>query len=85
MIFGEFQKLKRGRCIGGSAFPVGKYEMPAIAQNPEVPFNKDVVLSKGSAFYQHCYAMIGLDGPRATISYFEDEDGGRLLFEETIE
>ncbi|MEP6922348.1 MAG: metallophosphoesterase [bacterium] len=84
VVFGEFQKLQRGRCIGGSAFPVGKYEMPAVAQNADVPFNKDVLLSKGAAFYQHCYAMIGLDDAQATISYYEDGDGGRLLFEETI-
>ncbi len=58
--------------------------MPAVAQNADVPFNKDVLLSKGAAFYQHCYAMIGLDDAKATISYYEDGDGGRLLFEETI-
>jgi hypothetical protein len=84
VIFGEYMGLKRGRCIGGSAFPVGKYEMPQVAKNSEVPFNKQVVLSKGSAFYQHCYAMMKLDGPNATIDYYEDSDGGRRLFSESL-
>jgi predicted phosphodiesterase len=84
VIFGDHMGLKRGRCVGGSAFPVGKYELPAVAQNPDVPFNKQVMLSKGAAFYQHCYAMVQLDGPKATVSYCEDSDGGRTLFSETI-
>jgi len=85
VIFDEFMGLKRGRCIGGSAFPVGKHELPAMPENADVPFNKEVLLSKGPAFYQHCYAMIKLDGPRATVSYYEDSDSGRVLFTETIE
>jgi hypothetical protein len=84
VIFGEHMGLKRGRCIGGSAFPVGKHEMPSVQKNPEVPFNKQVLLSKGAAFYQHCYAMMRLDGPRATVDYYEDSDGGRLLFSESL-
>jgi len=85
VIFGNFMGLKRGRCIGGSAFPVGKDEMVDLPKNPDVPFNKEVLLSKGPAFYQHCYAMIELDGPKATISYCEDSNGGRVLYAETIE
>ncbi len=84
VIFDEFLKLKRGRCIGGSAFPVGNYEMPTTVKNPNVTFNKEVALSKGSVFYQHCYTMIKLNGENAVVSYYEDRDGGRLLFEETI-
>jgi predicted phosphodiesterase len=84
VIFGDYKGLKRGRCIGGSAFPVGKYEMPTVPKNPEVPFNKQVMLSKGSVFYQHCYAMIRLNGADATVDYYEDGDGGRLLFSESF-
>jgi hypothetical protein len=84
VIFGDHLKLKRGRCIGGSAFPVGKYEMPAVPKNPDVPFNKQVMLSKGTVFYQHCYALIRLNGPGATVGYYEDGDGGRLLFSESL-
>ncbi|MBV9924331.1 MAG: caspase family protein [Acidobacteria bacterium] len=85
VVFGDHMGLRRGRCVGGSAFPVGKYEQPAVPQNPDVPFNRQVALGKGSAFYQHCYAVVRLDGPRATASYYEDSEGGRLLFEEELE
>jgi predicted phosphodiesterase len=84
VIFGEYKGLKRGRCIGGSAFPVGKYEMPEVQKNPDVPFNSQVMLSKGAVFYQHCYAVIRLNGPGATVDYYEDGDGGRLLFSESL-
>jgi predicted phosphodiesterase len=84
IIFDEYKGLKRGRCVGGSAFPIGNFEMPTTHINPDVPFNKDVALSKGAAFYQHCYAMIKLDGPNAVVSYYEDRDGGRILFTEEL-
>lgn len=84
VIFDEYKGLRRGRCIGGSAFPVGNFEMPQTRLNPDVPYNKQVELSKGSAFYQHCYTMIELDGDRAVASYYEDGDGGKLLFQESI-
>lgn len=84
VIFDDHMGLKRGRCIGGSAFPVGKHEMPDVPKNPTVPYNKQVVLNKGSAFYQHCYAMLRLDGRSATVDYYEDSDGGRRLFSETF-
>ena len=84
IIFDEYKTLKRGRCVGGSAFPVGKYEMPDVPPNAEVSFNKQIALTKGSAFYQHCYAVIKFDGPKATVSYYEDTGGGRILFAEVI-
>ncbi|MEP6849597.1 MAG: caspase family protein [Acidobacteriota bacterium] len=84
VVFDPFAGLERGRCIGGSAFPVGNYEMPATQVNKDVTFNKSVALSKGSAFYQHCYVIVKLDGENAMVSYFEDAAGGRLLFQETI-
>jgi predicted chitinase/predicted phosphodiesterase len=84
VVFEPFKGLTRGRCVGGSAFPVGKDEMPGIQKNADVRFNKEVLLSKGPAFYQHCYAMIRLDGRNATVSYCEDSSGGRVLYAETI-
>lgn len=76
--------LKRGRCIGGSAFPVGNFEMPSEPKNPDVRYHQQVALSKGSAFYQHCYTVIKFNGRQATVLYYEDRDGGRLLFQEEI-
>ncbi len=84
VIFDPYIGLKRGRCIGGSAFPVGNFEMPVTQSNPEVTFNKQVSLSKGNAFYQHCYTMLRLNGTSAVVSYYEDGSGGKLLFEETL-
>lgn len=82
VVFEPHLNLARGRCIGGSAFPVGKYEMPATHINPLVPYKRDVELSKGQSFYHHCYAMLRLDGAAASVSYYEDRDGGRILFTE---
>ena len=84
VVFGSHMNLSRGRCIGGSAFPVGKYEMPEAVKNPDVPYSKEVLLSKGSTFYQHCYAIMKLNGPEATVNYYEDSEGGKLLFRETL-
>ncbi|MGH9972143.1 MAG: caspase family protein [Pyrinomonadaceae bacterium] len=84
VIFKDYKGLKRGRCIGGSAFPIGNFEMPTTHINPDVPFDQDVALSKGSAFYQHCYVMIKLDGPSAKVSYYEDRDGGKLVHTEDL-
>jgi hypothetical protein len=84
VIFDEYKGLKRGRCVGGSAFPVGNFEMPKTHINADVPFNKDVELGKGSSFYQHCYAIIKLDGPHAKVLYYEDTDGGKLLYTDEL-
>lgn len=84
VIFDEHRGLRRGRCIGGSAFPVGNFEMPTTHVNPEIPFNKEVELSKGPAFYQHCYVVIKLAGPGATVLYYEDRDGGKLVYQEAV-
>lgn len=84
VIFGEYKGLKRGRCVGGSAFPVGNFEMPTTHVNADVPFDQDVALSKGAAFYQHCYAMIELNGPGAKVSYYEDRDGGKVVYSEDL-
>jgi len=58
--------------------------MPTTHVNADVPFNQDVALSKGAAFYQHCYAMIELNGPGAKVSYYEDRDGGKVVYTEVV-
>jgi predicted phosphodiesterase len=84
VVFEPYMNTARARCIGGSAFPVGKYEMPATHINPLVPYKREVELSKGQSFYHHCYAMLKLDGAAASVSYYEDRDGGRILFTEEL-
>lgn len=80
VIFEPHLGLERGRCIGGSAFPVGNFEMPTTPANADVLYNKEVQLSKGQSFYQHCYVVMKLSGPNATVFYYEDRDGGRELY-----
>jgi predicted phosphodiesterase len=84
VVFDRHMGLERGRCIGGSAYPVSKFEMPESPRNADVPYNRQVVLGKGAAFYQHCYAVMRLNGREATVDYYEDSDGGRRLYSETF-
>lgn len=86
VIFEEDKELglKRGRLVGGSAFPVGKDELSETPKNANVIFDKNVALAKGPAFYQHCYAMMKLDGKNATVTYYQDTDSNKPLFTEQI-
>ena len=61
-----------GRCIGHGAVPVGIDENLAV-KHAEVPM-KDLRLDKGEAFYVHGYAILDLDGPAATLGYYQDTD-----------
>jgi hypothetical protein len=61
------------RCVGHGSYPVGITEIPAAPVFPQVPV-AGVTLSKGSSFYAHGYAILDLDGPRATVSYYQDSD-----------
>jgi predicted phosphodiesterase len=82
VIFDEYVKLKRGRCVGCSAFPVGVDE-PAVRRHPEVPV-KAIVLGTTEAFYQHGYATIQLNGDSATVSYYQDSAPNQPLFVDNI-
>ncbi|MGE5446412.1 MAG: metallophosphoesterase family protein [Ignavibacteriales bacterium] len=72
-----------GRCIGYGAFPVGIEEIPSQPKFPDVPV-EDVKLSKGPGLYNHGYVMVELDGPTATVSYYQDSDEDNPLFKENI-
>ena len=61
------------RCVGHGAFPVGLKEIPDHPKHPEILI-EDVRLSDGDAFFAHGYAMMELDGPDATIAYYQDTD-----------
>jgi hypothetical protein len=50
----------------------------------EFLINKQIMLSKATVFYQHCYDLIRLNGPGATVGYYEDGDSGRLHFSESF-
>jgi predicted phosphodiesterase len=72
------------RCVGHAAYPVGITEIPDTAKFPEVPVAK-VTLAKGPSFYSHGYAIMDLDGPRATASYYQTSDPeDQPMFTETF-
>jgi hypothetical protein len=62
-----------GRCIGHGAYPVGITEIPDKPKFPDVPL-EPVTLAKGPSFYSHGYLVMDLDGPSASVSYYQDSD-----------
>lgn len=72
-----------GRCIGHGAFPVGIDEPPETVL-PGVPVVASVHLDKGVSFYRHGYAILDIDGPTASISYYEDSSTTTPLYTENI-
>jgi len=83
VVYEPYMNLRRGRCIGCGAFPVGKEELPSVHVNADVPV-KEVVLGKRGDFYQHGYATIQLDGPNASAAYFQDGDEQNPLYTEDL-
>jgi hypothetical protein len=90
VVYGSYQGVQRARCIGHAAFPVGSDEIPAKPKFPDVPVikkdsnGKDITLGQTLGLYNHGFAIIELDGPSATISYFQDGDPATPLFQEAI-
>jgi predicted phosphodiesterase len=78
--------LQRGRCLGCSAIPVfvedGFF-------NPKPDWNVPVLDSAGKlgndgAVYNLGYAIMQLDGPKASIAYYQDSDETNPLYTEAI-
>jgi predicted phosphodiesterase len=72
-----------GRCIGCGAFPVGIEEISSKPKFSDVPI-EDVKLGKSLGLYNHGYVMVELDGPTATVSYYQDSDENNPLYKENI-
>jgi hypothetical protein len=79
VVYDEYLGLKRGRCIGHAAFPVGNDEVPEKPANPDVPVNKAFRLAKGQDCYLHGYAMMELQAGNAKVSYFQDAGADQLI------
>ncbi|MCL4554157.1 MAG: metallophosphoesterase [Actinobacteria bacterium] len=79
VVFKEHLGLKRGRCIGHGAFPVGNDEIPDQPANPDVPVDKAFQLGKGQDCYFHGYAMMEIQGSDARISYYQDAGTDQLI------
>jgi predicted phosphodiesterase len=83
VIYKPFQGVL-GRCLGHGAYPVGVTEIPAVPGFPAVPL-RNVTLAKGSSFYSHGYAVMDIDGPSATVAYYQDSDAEDVpMFSETF-
>jgi Calcineurin-like phosphoesterase len=72
-----------GRCIGHGAFPVGIDE-PVKPALPGVPVNMNIRLDKGQSFYRHGFAILQINGPAGTVSYYEDSAPDKPLYQENI-
>lgn len=90
VVYGPFGRLQHGRCIGHAAFPIGVDEAPCTPLFPNVPVitkdstGKSIMLGQTEGLYNHGYAIMDLNGPSATIAYFQDTDEQNPLFAETI-
>jgi hypothetical protein len=90
VVYGPYLGVERARCIGHGAFPMAIADLPGAPKFSDVPLikkddkGKDLALGQTDGFYNHGYAMIDLNGPSATVSYFEDSDEQVPLFQETL-
>jgi hypothetical protein len=73
------------RCIGNGAFPVLPSELGT--PNPDVPLNPVTLAKDKQGFFAHGYVILQLDGPAATVTYWQfDADSGAesALFTEQL-
>lgn len=93
-IYGPYEGLAKGRCVGCSSVPVFVTQEPyksrvgdkiPLVANPNVP-GVPVQLGTTGELYNHAYVILKLDDASRTarVSYYQDTDAGALLFEETL-
>jgi hypothetical protein len=78
-VYDPYMGLGRGRCIGGSAVPVfkdqQKYENASGLQTykgaPLPTWNPKGVLGDNGTDYAHGFAIMTLNGPSATVDYYQ--------------
>ncbi len=91
-LYGKYQNLAVGRCIGYSAFPVLATGNAYQVQYPQVPANTSVVLGTTEDVYNHGYAVLKLGSSSATVEYYSipgdatlaSSSPSTLLFSETF-
>ena len=64
-------------------FPVGLKEIPEQPKYADVKVKP--VRLEGDVFFNHGYALMDLDGARATVAYYQDSDEDDAQFTETLE
>jgi predicted phosphodiesterase len=77
-LYGPYQGLERGRCIGCGAIPVFVDSQAYQRKFPDVPLLPDprdpsqpVRLGNDGTTYNHAFALLELNGPKATVSYYQ--------------
>jgi hypothetical protein len=61
------------RCIGNGAVPVLSSQQPTV-QHPEILADDTIRPVPNGPFLAHGYAIMKLNGPNATISYYLDTE-----------
>jgi len=76
----------RARCIGHGAYPVGLTEIPDISGAAEFALDQAIApQQKGQAFYDNGYALLRLNGPTATVTYYAVDEDGNEREESSVE
>jgi hypothetical protein len=89
-IYAPYLGLQRGRCIGSSAIPVfvengyfdPKFDVPLLPAPNDA--GQPIRSGDDGTTYDHAYAIMQLDGERASVAYYQDSDENQPLFVETI-
>jgi predicted phosphodiesterase len=90
-IYAPYLGLERGRCLGCSAIPVfveadhfqPKFDVPLVP-DPAGGGGQPIRLGDDGTVYNRAYAIMKLNGPEASIAYYQDSDENQPLFTETI-
>jgi hypothetical protein len=84
-IYDRYAGLARGRCLGHAAVPVFADETGDAPKFHEVPIHREngIPLETGveGGFFKHGFAILKLNGPQATVSYFRDYEPHPLWVE----
>ncbi len=90
-IYAPHEGLRRGRCLGCAAVPVfvdrnyytPQFDVPLV-QLPDGS-GRPVMLGDNGTVYNHAYAILKLDGPKATVAYYQHTDEQNALYEESLD
>jgi hypothetical protein len=85
IVYGDYLGC-RTRCLGHGAVPVPvpvNSNKPVPRRSKEIPV-LDVRLGATGDFYNHGYAILDLDGPKAHVAYFQESDDAHPLYEEDL-
>jgi hypothetical protein len=81
-IFDSFQGLARGRCLGHAAVPVFADATGDPPKFTDVPLHKEngelLEMGQEDGLFKHGFAIMNLNGPNATVSYYRQGEPSPL-------